>query len=63
MTKRVDDVRRDIVSVYTTFAWPALCAEIAKLKIELPSDEAGNSGSEAFATAFATAHVEGRNAG
>ena len=27
--------RGDIVSVYTTFPWPALCAEIAKLKIEL----------------------------
>ncbi len=26
--------RGDIVSVYTTFPWPALCAEVAKLKIE-----------------------------
>ena len=41
--------------------WPALCAEIAKLKIELRSDGVGNGGSKAFATAFATAHVKGRN--
>ena len=27
--------RGDIVSVYTTFPWPALCAEVAKLQIEL----------------------------
>jgi integrase len=27
--------RGDIVSVYTTFPWPALCAEVQKLKIEL----------------------------
>jgi integrase len=53
--------RGDIVSVYTTFPWPALCAEIAKLKIELRSDGFGNGGSKAFATAFATAHVKGRN--
>jgi hypothetical protein len=26
--------RGDIVSVYTTFPWPVLCAEVAKLKIE-----------------------------
>src|SRR5450631_664285 len=31
--------RGDIVSVYTTFPWPALCAEIAKLKIELREGE------------------------
>ena len=27
--------RGDIISVYSTFPWPALCAEIAKLRIEL----------------------------
>lgn len=31
--------RGDIVSVYTTFPWPALCAEIAKLKIQLREGE------------------------
>jgi integrase len=53
--------RGDIVSVYTTFPWPALCAEIAKLKIELRSDRVLDGGSNPFATAFATAHVKGRN--
>src|SRR6266478_1500215 len=28
--------RGDIVSVYTSFPWPVLCAEVAKLKIRLP---------------------------
>jgi hypothetical protein len=27
----------DIVSLYTSFPWPSLCAEVAKLKIELPT--------------------------
>ena len=27
--------RGDIVSIYTTFPWPALCAEVAKLNIAL----------------------------
>jgi integrase len=27
--------RGDIINVYTTFPWPALCEEVAKLKIEL----------------------------
>jgi hypothetical protein len=31
--------RGDIVSVYTSFPWPALCAEIAKLKIDLREGE------------------------
>jgi hypothetical protein len=53
--------RGDIVSVYTTFPWPALCAEIAKLKIELRSRSVADSGSKAFATGFATAHLKGRN--
>ena len=29
--------RGDIVSIYTSFPWPALCAEIARPKIELRS--------------------------
>jgi hypothetical protein len=53
--------RGDIVSIYTSFPWPALCAEIAKLKIELRSPSALDGGSKAFATGFATAHVKGRN--
>jgi len=31
--------RGDIVSLYTTFPWAALCAEVAKLKIELREGE------------------------
>jgi len=27
----------DIISQYTTLPWPSLCAEVAKLKLELPS--------------------------
>jgi integrase len=53
--------RGDIVSVYTTFPWPALCAEIAKLKIELRSDRVLDGGSKGLATAFATVHARGRN--
>src|ERR1022692_978429 len=53
--------RGDIVSIYTSFPWPALCAEIAKLKIELRSPSPLDGGSKAFATGFATAHVKGRN--
>ena len=53
--------RGDIVSVYTTFPWPALCAEIAKLKIELKNDLALLSGSKALATKFATARLKGGN--
>ena len=46
--------RGDIINVYTTFPWPALCAEVAKLQIALregkllPGDFAG------LATPFAT---------
>jgi hypothetical protein len=40
--------RGDIVSIYTSFPWPALCAEIAKLKIELRSPSALDGGSKAL---------------
>jgi hypothetical protein len=53
--------RGDIVSIYTSFPWPALCAEIAKLKIELRSPSPPDCGSKGFATGFATVHVRGRN--
>jgi hypothetical protein len=48
--------RGDIVSVYTTFPWQALCAEVAKLQITLRDGPA----LEAFATALATAQLKGR---
>jgi hypothetical protein len=31
--------RGDIISVYSTFPWPALCAEVAKLKIDFREGE------------------------
>ena len=31
--------RGDIMSVYSTFPWPALCAEVVKLKIEFREGE------------------------
>lgn len=31
--------RGDIVSIYTTFPWPALCAEVAKLRVSLVGGE------------------------
>ena len=34
----------DIVSLYTSFPWPALCAEVAKLQIELPKSTKSQPG-------------------
>jgi hypothetical protein len=34
-TKTAHGPRGDIVSVYTTFPWPAFCEEVGKLKISL----------------------------
>jgi integrase len=53
--------RGDIVSIYTSFPWPALCTEVVKLKIELRKNLENTEKSIAFATGFATAHVKGRN--
>jgi hypothetical protein len=35
----------DIVGLYTSFPWPTICAEVAKLKVELP-DEAGRAAAQ-----------------
>jgi integrase len=53
--------RGDIMSVYTTFPWPALCEEVAKLKISLREGVLldGNFGS--LATQFATRQRRARN--
>jgi hypothetical protein len=40
--------RGDIVSVYTTFPWPALCAEISKLEIELRSERVADGAAKAL---------------
>jgi hypothetical protein len=43
----------DIVGLYTTFPWPTICAEVAKLRVFLPREEApttaggGESGGDA----------------
>jgi hypothetical protein len=42
--------RGDIISVYTTFPWPALCAEVAKLQIELRSGGILDGEKSGFAT-------------
>ena len=55
--------RGDIVSVYTTFPWPALCAEVAKLQIQLRSAPAVAGDERAFATTFATTATKGVTAG
>ena len=53
--------RGDIVSIYTTFPWPALCAEVAKLKIDLREGLVivGDFGN--LATGFATRQLSSRN--
>ena len=51
----------DIVSVYTTFPWPALCAEVAKLKIRLRKGKVLDGNFGAFATRFATRQQKARN--
>jgi integrase len=53
--------RGDIINVYTTFPWPALCAEVVKLKIELRPHTAGAAGSPQLATALATGQRNWRN--
>ncbi len=53
--------RGDIVSVYTTFPWPALCEEVAKLKISLREGKVLDEDSGALATEFATNQLKARN--
>lgn len=53
--------RGDIVSVYTTFPWPGLCAEIEKLKIELREPLVLDGDAREFATTFATTRRVARN--
>jgi integrase len=46
--------RGDIINVYTTFPWPALCAEVAKLQIALREGKLLDGDFGALATPFAT---------
>ena len=53
--------RGDIVSIYTTFPWPALCEEVAKLKISLRKGILLEGEFGRFATKFATNQQTARN--
>jgi integrase len=53
--------RGDIVSVYTTFPWPALCEEVAKLKIGLREGKLFDGNFGALATELATVQLKARN--
>ena len=53
--------RGDIISVYTTFPWPALCAEVAKLQIELRDGKVLDGDFGALATSLATSQRRARN--
>jgi hypothetical protein len=53
--------RGDIVSIYTTFPWPALCDEVAKLKIGLRKGVLLDGEFGKFATEFATVQRRARN--
>jgi integrase len=50
--------RGDIINVYSSFPWPALCAEVAKLKID---KREGQLIEADFATEFATRQASARN--
>lgn len=53
--------RGDIVSVYTTFPWPALCDEVKKLRIELREGLVLAGDFRALATTLATTQRSARN--
>ena len=53
--------RGDIVSIYTTFPWPALCDEVAKLKINMREGILLEGDFRSLATEFATNQVKARN--
>jgi hypothetical protein len=53
--------RGDIVSIYTTFPWPALCEEVAKLKIALREGVLLDGEFGSLATEFATVQRRARN--
>ena len=53
--------RGDIVSIYTTFPWPALCAEVAKLDVRLLEGRVLDGEFSGLATKFATSQQTARN--
>ena len=53
--------RGDIINIYTSFPWPALCAEVAKLKIELREGKVLDGDFRVLATSLATVQRTARN--
>jgi integrase len=53
--------RGDIVSIYTTFPWPALCEEVKKLRISLREGVVLDGDFRTLAAKFAATHRKGRN--
>jgi integrase len=53
--------RGDIISVYSTFPWPALCDEVAKLRVFLREGVVLDGDFRALAARFAATHRKGRN--
>lgn len=53
--------RGDIMNVYTSFPWPALCAEVAKLRISLREGLVLDGDFRTLAASLAATHRKGRN--
>jgi hypothetical protein len=53
--------RGDIMNMYTTFPWPPLCEEVAKLKIDVHEGKILDGDFGEFATPLATSQLRGRN--
>ena len=53
--------RGDIMNMYTTFPWPTLCAEVAKLKIDVLEGKVLDGDFGTLATSLATSQLRGRN--
>jgi hypothetical protein len=53
--------RGDIISVYNTPPWPALCEEVKKLRIELREGVVLAAAFGSLPTTFPTTHVKARN--
>jgi hypothetical protein len=49
------------MNMYTTFPWPTLCEEVAKLKIDVHEGKILDGDFGALATSLATSQLRGRN--
>jgi integrase len=52
--------RGDIMNMYTTFPWPTLCEEVAKLKIDVLEGKVLDGDFGTLATSLATSQLRGR---